>query len=194
MAGSEGILYGLRDEHIFLNVDDPSTDPWIWTSTNQLVFETRDIDHDGITIRCVRNFLLPYDKVLRAAGVLPVLHPQSPTYSIGESESVTLRSIRTGFNELRKKGLWTDVKFVVDNDNDTFASPLVAHRSFLSVFSDFFSDSFCEGFSEAKDASSSDPVMFPAKRPEGDYHSAHCVRLLLGVLPLLAVYLIPDVP
>lgn len=185
-AGFEDILYELRDEDVFLNVDDPSTEEWIWTNANQLVFETQDID--AVSIRYVRNFLLPYDKLLRAAGVVQVFHPQYPVSITGESESATLQSIRTGFNDLRKKGLWTDVVFVTkdddNDDDDTIVPPLVAHRSFLTVFSDYFSDSFCGEFREANDASSSNPIKFPVKKTEDHYYSAHCVQLLLGAFPL----------
>jgi len=178
VEGFEEILYDLQYEDIFLNVDDPSsTEPWIWTNANQLVFETQDIN--AASIRYVRNFLLPYDKLLRAAGVLQVFHPQYPIYNVNEFDSATLRSIRTGFNDLRKKGLWTDVVFVAGSDEDP-DPPLVAHRSFLSAFSDYFSDAFCREFAEAQDASSSHPIEFPARKAEDDYYSTRCVQLLLG--------------
>ena len=179
-------LYGLQYENIFLNVDNPSTEPWIWTNANELAFEAEDID-DGI--RCVREFLLPYDNLLRAAGVVQVFHPQCLVSNIGESASATLQSIRTGFNDLRKKGLWTDVVFVTsgagDEDDTGIVPSLVAHRSFLTVFSDYFSDLFCGDFREANEATSSDPIQFPVERSEGDYYSADCVQLLLGAFHLL---------
>lgn len=181
----DNILYDLRYENIFLNVDDPSTEAWIWTNANELAFEAEDID-DGI--RYVREFLLPYDNLLRAAGVVQVVHPQCPVSNISESDSATLRSIRTGFNDLRRKGLWTDVVFVTSraHDDETGIVPsLVAHRSFLTVFSDYFSDLFCGEFREANDASSSNPIQFPVERSEGDFYSAACVQLLLGVFRLL---------
>jgi sacsin len=187
---SKNILYELRDEDIFLNVDDPSshTEPWIssWTTANKLAFEAED--NNGI--RYVRKFLLPYEGLLRAAGVVQVIHPHVPMSDTRESESATLRSIRTGFNDLRRKRLWTDVVFITrgDDDDTGVVSSLVAHRSFLTVFSDYFSDSFCGDFQEAKkDASSNNPIKFPVKRGEGDYYSASCVELLLGVFRLCFV-------
>ena len=187
---SEDILYELQSENIFLNVDDPSTDAWIFKNANELAFEAEDID-DGI--RYVREFLLPYDKLLRAAGVVQVIHPQCPMSNISESDSAMLHSIRTGFNDLRRKGLWTDVVFVTSrapsrDDDDTGIVPslaLVAHRSFLTVFSDYFFDLFCGEFREANDASSSSPIQLPVERSEGDYYSADCVQLLLGAFYLL---------
>lgn len=182
------ILYDLRTERIFLNVDNPSEELWIWTNANELAFEAEDIEDHGI--RCVRKFLLPYGKLLRAAGVVRVIHPQCLVSNISESasDSNTLKSIRTGFNDLRRKGLWTDVVFVTGrprDDDDTGTGivqvpSLVAHRSFLTVFSDYFLDSFCGEFREAKDASSSHPIELPVKRSEEDYYSADCVQLLLG--------------
>ena len=182
----DNILYELRYDDIFLNVDNPSTETWIWTNANELAFEAEDIDGG---IRYVRKFLLPYDTLLRAAGVVQVIHPQCPISNISESESATLQSIRTGFNDLRRKGLWTDVVFVTsrarDDDTGVLIPSLVAHRSFLSAFSDYFSDLFCGEFREANEASSSNPIEFPVERSEGDYYSADCVQLLLGAFYLL---------
>jgi sacsin len=193
VVDSENHFYELRYEDIFLNVDDPSAEAWVWTNANELAFEAEDIDN---RIRYVRKFLLPYDKLLRAAGVVQVFHPQCPISNISESESATLQSIRDGFNGLRRRGLWTDVEFVTstagdDNDDTGIVPSLVAHRSFLTVFSDYFSDMFCGEFQEANDASSSKPIRFSVKRAEGDYHSADCVRLLLGAFHLLLLFLIP---
>ena len=188
VADSENILYELRYDNIFLNVDDPSAEAWIWTNANELAFEAEDTDNG---IRCVRKFLLPYDKLLRAAGVVQVFHPQCPMSDINDSESATLRSIRAGFNDLRRKGLWTDVVFVTsddDSDDTDIVPSLVAHRSYLTVFSDYFSDMFCGEFREANDASSSKPIRFRVKRAEGDYHSADCVQLLLGAFHFLCCF------
>jgi len=192
IASDENTLYGLKYENIFLNVDDPSTEEWIWTNANELAFEAEDID-DGI--RYVRRFLLPYDRLLRAAGVVQVFHPQCPVSNISESDSATLGSIRTGFNDLRGKGLWTDVVFVASttsrapDDDDTGNVPsLVAHRSFLTVFSDYFSDLFCGEFREANDASSSKPIQVHVKRSGENYYSADCVQLLLGAFRLLCCF------
>lgn len=183
------MFYELRYENIFLNVDDPFAESWIWTNANDLAFEAEDID-DGI--RYVRRFLLPYDNLLRAAGVVQVFHPECPVSSVNESAYATLESIRTGFNNLRTKELWTDVVFVTsrarDDDDAGIVPSLVAHRSFLTVFSDYFSDLFCGEFREANDASSSNPIQLPVERSEGDYYSADCVQLLLGVYYLLCCF------
>ena len=189
-ADSESMLYELRDEDIFLNVDDPSTEPWVWTNANELAFEAED--NDGIYY--VRKFLLPYERLLRAAGVVQVFHPHCPI-SNSDSESATLKSIRTGFNKLRGQGKWTDVVFVTRDDNDdAVVQSLVAHRSFLSVFSEHFSKAFCGGFEEANDASSSNPIKFPVKRDEENYYSTNCVKLLLGVFTFTSLLPIPHVP
>jgi sacsin len=185
IADSDDILYDLQTENIFLNVDNPFEEPWIWKNANEIAFEAEDID-DGM--RCVREFLLPYDKLLRAAGVVQVFHPQCPVSNISESASDTLKSIRTGFNDLRRKGLWTDVVFVTsrrDDDGTGTVPSLVAHRSFLTVFSDYFFDSFCGEFREANDASSSNPIQLPVERSEGDYYSPDCVQVLLGAFHFL---------
>lgn len=177
----------IRDGALFLNVESPDTDTWVWDEGDRLVFETHDM---GNSVRYVRAFLLPYSKLLRAAGVLQVYHPQYIANPAADSESSKLESIRLGFNGLRIKEALTDVVFIPrtleegDNAGDEESQPgdqkpLVAHRSFLAVFSEYFADAFCGGFAESRTASSVDPVRMDVL----DY-SRECVELVLGLCSL----------
>jgi len=178
----------IRDGALFLNVEYPDTDTWVWDEGDRLVFETHDMEH---SVRYVRPFLLPYSKLLRAAGVLQVYHPQYiANPATDSSESSKLESIRLGFNKLRLKGALTDVVFIphgfdgrddAEGENSQLGdvNPLVAHRSFLAVFSEYFEDAFCGGFGESRTASSDDPV-----RMNVSGYSRECVQLVLGLCPL----------
>jgi sacsin len=143
------------------------------------------------SVRYVRPFLLPYPKLLRAAGVLQVYHPQYiANPATDSSESSKLETIRQGFNNLRIKEALTDVVFIPrklderDNAEDEESrsgdiKPLIAHRSFLAVFSEYFADAFCGGFGESRTASSVDPVKMNVSG-----YSRECVELVLGLFSL----------
>lgn len=177
----------IRDGPLFLNVESPDTDTWVWDEGDRLVFETHDMEN---SVRYVRAFLLPYTKLLRAAGVLQVYHPQYIANPAADSESSKLETIRQGFNDLRIQEALTDVVFIPrgleegDNaENEEPQSgdkePLVAHRSFLAVFSEYFRDAFCGEFEESRTASSVDPV-----RMNVSGYSRECVQLVLGLCSL----------
>ncbi|KIM37442.1 hypothetical protein M413DRAFT_30903 [Hebeloma cylindrosporum] len=177
----------IRDGALFLNVEDPDTDTWVWDEGDRLVFETHDMEN---SVRYVRAFLLPYGKLLRAAGVLQVYHPQYIPNPATDSSESKLESIRLGFNELRVKEALTDVVFIpreVDERSNATpedeesqlgdTKPLVAHRSFLAVFSEYFADAFCGGFGESRTASSVDPVKMNVSG-----YSRECIQLVLDYI------------
>lgn len=185
----------IRDGALFLNVESPDTDTWVWDEGDRLVFETHDMEN---SVRYVRAFLLPYSKLLRAAGVLQVYHPQYiANPATDSSEASKLQAIRLGFNDLRIKEALTDVVFIPcklderDNVEDKESQsgdikPLVAHRSFLAAFSEYFADAFCGEFRESRTASSDDPV----KMKVPDY-SREGVELVLGLCSLSDVVVVP---
>ncbi|KDR71813.1 hypothetical protein GALMADRAFT_253570 [Galerina marginata CBS 339.88] len=173
VAAAESVLVPLGGAEIFLNVDHPETDVWRWDKADELVFETQDVDEN---IRHVRGFLLPFGKLLRAAGVLQVYHPQYPASQPIDDSELKLVSIRSGFEELRRKNALTDVAFVA-SDHEENSEPLVAHRSFLAVSSEYFADSFCAGFSESRPASSEAPIIFNVSE-----YSTACVLMVLDYI------------
>jgi len=97
-----------------------------------------------------------------------------------------VENIRAGFNNLRMKRALTDVVFIprpLDETGDSVGdepgsgntTPLVAHRSFLAVFSEYFADAFCGGYRESTNASSENPVPVNVTG-----YSRDCVQLVLG--------------
>ena len=185
----------IRDGALFLNVESPNTDTWVWDEGDRLVFETHDMEN---SVRYVRAFLLPYSKLLRAAGVLQVYHPQYiANPATDSSESSKLESIRLGFNDLRMKEALTDVVLIPRNleegddaeDEEPQSGdlkPLLAHRSFLAAFSEYFTDAFCGGYEESGAASSDNPVKMKVSG-----YSRECVELVLGLCSLSDVVVDP---
>ena len=66
------IVQRLREEKLFLNVDNPDNDSWRFEKGDALVFDKHD--EDGI--QYVREFLLPYEELLTAIEVSQVYRPQ----------------------------------------------------------------------------------------------------------------------
>lgn len=181
---SQDISDQISNGNLFLNVDDPDTDYWHWDNRDHLVFETQDTEG---SFRYVRSFLLPFEKLLRVAGVLEVYHPQYTSNHSTNSDTLKLEAIRNGFDALRQQNSLTDLVFITgpaDNYESDFEDlpPLVAHRAFLAVVSEYFSDSFCGGYMESRAASPEDPIEFPV----GD-NSRLCVRSILGTSQFGAV-------
>ena len=170
-------LSQLEDLPVFLNVDDPEEEEWHWDCANDLIFDSHDLDD----IRHVRSFLMPYGKLLQTAGVLPVSRVQYPSSSFAPPES-KLSSIRLGFQELRRKQILTDVVFI-PSDRDGDSEPLVAHRSFLAVSSEYFADLFGGNFAEGRAASATDPISIPIS----DF-STSSARLILGMSFNLVIF------
>ncbi|KAF8888406.1 hypothetical protein CPB84DRAFT_1849648 [Gymnopilus junonius] len=169
---AELILSQLGAMEIFLNVDDPEMDEWRWDKADELVFDSQDIDE---SMRHVRDFLMPFGRLLRATGVEQVSHAhfRSNSWNSIAAPENKLASIRLGFEDLRKKKLLADVIFK-PSDHTEDSEPLVAHRSFLAVSSEYFSDLFCGDFKEGEPASAASPISIALP-----HHSTACARLVL---------------
>jgi hypothetical protein len=168
---AEEIVFQLRNEPLFLNVDDPD-DEWVWLKGDSLAF---DCDHGEGSIVNVRNFLLRYDKVLAAAGVPRVHHPMyMSNHDALHSESTRLQAIRTGFDTLRKTNTLTDVSFITAGTVDyPDPEPLFAHRCFLAAISEYFRGLFGGDFED-----SHQPV-------DVCQYSKQCIQSVLGMYFLL---------
>ncbi|KAF8178073.1 hypothetical protein BJ912DRAFT_1033332 [Pholiota molesta] len=176
---SQVIADQISNGSLFLNVDDPDTQGWHWDDRDHLVFETQDTEG---SFRYVRNFLLPFEKLLRVAGVLEVYHPQYSSEHSTNSDTLKLEAIRKGFDALRQQNSLTDLVFITGPADSSESGsgdlpPLVAHRAFLAVVSEYFSDSFCGGFIESRAASPQDPIEFPVRE-----NSRQCVQAILNYI------------
>lgn len=167
---------GLGDLHgnIFLNVDDPAVDTWVFISADQMAFENHDVQN----IQRVRSFLLPYRALLEAAGVIKVKYPEVDTHRAPENtDERVLQMMRTGFAEQRENLVFTDVVFTSEEDCDEEDPPqFFAHRSFLSVFGGYFKDMFTGEFAEGREASAQNPL-----RPPPLPYSRFAIKTVLGM-------------
>lgn len=175
------IISQLRDEPLFLNIDDPN-DRWNWVKGDSLAFGS---DDQSGSIQNVRKLLLDYDKILTLAGVLRVYHPQVDLRDgdmEGIHESAKLEELWSGFNRLRQENALTDVAFMIETNADNpKPEPLFAHRSFLAAFSSYFKDLFCGNYRDSRNPDDS-----PILQIKVENYSRDCVQAVLGVnFPLI---------
>jgi BTB/POZ domain len=167
---------------IFLNVDDPNVDAWVFLSADQMAFE----NHDLLNIQHVRSFLLPYRALLEVAGVVEVKYPDVDTSpALENTDESVLRMMRRGFARQRSQFILTDVVFTAEEDRDNDDAPrFFAHRSFLSVFGSYFDDMFTGGFAEGGEASARNPLkrVLP--------YSRFAIRSVLGRNTFFATHLL----
>jgi sacsin len=168
---AQTILFALRDEQLFLNIDEEG-DQLNWVQGSSLAFDCNV--REG-SIQDVRKFLRPFEKILVAAGALRVQHPSyTPERNTQQSESEKLQNIWSSFDQLRKEKAYIDVEFIAHATDDPNPEPLFAHRVFLAASSDYFKDYFRGDFMESRSAS------------QGGLHtlqvefSWQCVRSFLG--------------
>lgn len=165
-------LADLRDEQLFLNVDNPrgAGVVWEWASPATLSFDAWDVGN----FKSVRRFLRDYKTLLMAAGAQEVYHPTAQVSSSTTTVDLgPLSHIRRKYGEMRRNKKLVDVKFITEDDIPD--DPLLAHRSFLAANSDHFQESFCSDFGEGQPASANEPVEVPVRE-----YSRACVALVLG--------------
>jgi len=105
-------LSSARHLKLFLNLNDPTEDEWLgqWETAQNIVL---NLHYDHKHLKSAREFLLKYEKLLRAAGCStmklfsPDGHEPAPTQS--ESDNQRSREVQ---NEMRKAGVLTDMIFV----------------------------------------------------------------------------------
>ncbi|RXW22295.1 hypothetical protein EST38_g3559 [Candolleomyces aberdarensis] len=142
----------LKDEPIFLNVNNPEIDEWIWSSASQMAFEVSDLTN----IQGVRDFLKPYDRFLKAAGVVETYYPKldEDNEHSGDSYDLKLfRSLRANLNEQRLGGNFTDVLFLPQKEASGLTREklylldhpsLRGHRGYLASCTPWFKKVFLE--------------------------------------------------
>ncbi|KAK0187120.1 hypothetical protein F5146DRAFT_1063566 [Armillaria mellea] len=156
----------LHQEHLFLNVDDPKRDVWMWNSADDMFF---NITENG-EFKTVHKFLEPYKDLLYVSGVESINDPPRPEPVLSSVEA-QFSKLREGFNAMRLEGKLTDVVFVTE-DEQRFA----AHRSFLSPMSEYLRDLFCGEFTEAGPASADEPIEVGVEYP------GSCLKTLLDFI------------
>lgn len=165
----------LRNEQLFLNVEDPTTDVWQWAAAEEMAFENHDVEN----VQRVRKFLLPFKPFLEVSGVIDVKYPDmNLARDPGAADDDELEVARKGFEEMRESRTFTDVVFT-SQEEDHLAlesrTEFYAHRNFLSAFGGYFKDMFTGNFQEARQASVANPVRIPLS------HSKFAIKTVLGM-------------
>lgn len=163
----QDLLIQSHNQALFLNVDDPEKMVWIWHSADELYFNIAD--SPGSSSWGVRDFLLPFQNLLRQAGVQEVRAPTVPSLPVRPAEA-RLSLVCTGFDDMRRGGHLIDVKFVTDDGKE-----FPAHRVVLATMCDHFRIEFCGSIAESGPITSDQMkvVLVP------DYPS-HCLEMIIG--------------
>ncbi|KAF7320872.1 BTB domain-containing protein [Mycena chlorophos] len=163
---AEDIISVYHDEPLFLNVEDPKTDPWVFHCADEMFFNILD----GGDLKSVKKFLQPFRDLLAVTGVEDIV--QIPIPKVEQSSVETqLAMLRTGFESMRAEGKLTDVVFVCDDE-----SRQLAHRAFVAPMSEYLSDLFLGSFTEAGPGTAEEPV-----EVEVDY-PGQCVAAVLDYM------------
>ncbi|EAU81693.2 hypothetical protein CC1G_02709 [Coprinopsis cinerea okayama7 len=161
LADAREVVAALKDEALFLNVNDPAVDAWEWISPSRMAFE----NHDVANIQRVRGFLLSYKDLLKEAGVADVNYPDfDPSGALGGKEHELLLRSRASYARQREKKQLTDVILrskEEDHLEDGERNKFYAHRSFLASYGGYFESMFTGEFAEGQEASPSNPVEVP---------------------------------
>lgn len=199
------LLTPLRNEALFLNVNNPQEDRWQFRSAAQIMFSIANnipddeeygasddegyynqADDGNYQEACA--FLIPFRPLLIAAGALEILQvaAHDPDPSPTDEE---LSSLRAAFEGLRHNRLLTDVVFRFKSDAFGDGAGVVlseawGHRALLATASEFFHDLFSTpGFIESGPASAERPIHIEMETLE----EFHCAELVLGEHPLLSL-------
>lgn len=115
-------------EALFLNVDDPDTEPWEWRPAEQLFF---NIDYDWESTFRVRRFLLDYRPLLLAAGG----DSEEPVDYRPQTNAQDGNTLRDAFNLMREAGKLMDLVLMPRHmeGEDVDVTALGAHSAFLAA-------------------------------------------------------------
>ncbi|KAF7361321.1 BTB domain-containing protein [Mycena sanguinolenta] len=164
----EDSMIEFHDEPLFLNVDDPKTDPWSFNSADELFFNIRD----GGDLKSVKKFLLPFKDLLTVSGVEDIVNAPVPGVELSSVET-QLSVLRKGFQAMRLEGKLIDVVFISDDE-----TRYPAHRAYLAPMSEYLQDLFTGSFTEAGPGTADEPIEI-----EVDYPGP-CVEAILDYLYL----------
>ena len=159
VADCEEYLIDYQDERLFLNVNNPAI-TWTFASATELVFNGRD---DSLRKR-VRNYLLPYRRLLLAVGAREIIDVVRPELELSAADEGPV-SLRSKFDRYRQQRYLTDV-VIKSSDGEEFH----AHKLMLSDATETFERRFSGRWANDAQVSLSDV-------------SGATIRHVLGMLP-----------
>ena len=154
-----------KSHSMFLNVDNPDSDDWVWHSASSLVKDLQDVGdlHD------LKGFLRNYDALLKVAGARKVRKVTAKPVVVVDKTS----AYRRQFCDFRKRGFEVNVTFEASDDEYEI---MPAHKSWLILNSEYFGQLFITaGLGEAHGQGSGQHVQVDVP----DYSSL-CVREIIG--------------
>jgi hypothetical protein len=154
-------IKNVYSEAIFLNVDDPDSDPWVWHSVSTLVKDLQDVGdlHD------VKGFLWNYDNLLKAAGVRTIHKTMAEPVAVMDRTSIH----RSRFRQLRDRGSEVNVTVKAMDDQHEI---LPVHKTWMIMNSEHFWEKFIT--SESEPGTSKDMEI------DVPDHSSLCVKEVIG--------------
>ncbi|KAJ6589057.1 hypothetical protein B0H19DRAFT_1367527 [Mycena capillaripes] len=165
----EDIIVEYHDQPLFLNVDDPKTDPWLWHSADEMFFNIVDSGD----LKSVKKFMQSFKDLLTVSGVEDIVNAPVPGLE-RSSVDTQLTLLRTGFQTMRMEGKLTDVVFISEDE-----ARYGAHRAYLAPMSEYLNDLFCGSFAESGPGTADDPIEIDV-----DY-SGPCVEAVLDYLYMM---------
>ncbi|KIY71883.1 hypothetical protein CYLTODRAFT_368523 [Cylindrobasidium torrendii FP15055 ss-10] len=170
-------LRALQSEQLFLNVDDPSTDPWQFLQSSKLISMDADMPTIDGQVYAVRDYLSQYRSLLRVADIGFIAPPRLDLPPASSSREDA--AIRHAFDRMRLLGNMCDITFVPQRgpqDEGSTAS-LEAHSQLLGALSPYFETAFTIRMAEQENGT----FRFPG--------SAHGAQMFLdfvytGTIPL----------
>ncbi|TDL27706.1 hypothetical protein BD410DRAFT_325666 [Rickenella mellea] len=163
------LLLNHKDSFLWLNVDDPAHDPWVWRSAEQLVF-AMSFDGEGGHYD-VKESLSDFHTLLLAAGAKAFMHVDISEEPEDNSKPSHIEIIRRGFDSLREDGQLFDIQFKIGGEI------IKAHKALLAAVIEHFRAALTGGYKESGNTGSADDTLPEYKLP--DNTSAFAVRSVI---------------
>jgi len=124
---------------IFLNVDNPDSDQWVWRSASTLM---QDLPQDIGGLHGLKGFLQNYDNLLQAAGVRTLQKVTAESVTAVDRASLC----RSRFRDMREQGFEVNITFKAIDDEHHIPH---AHKAWLGMNSEYLWRTFvASGFRE----------------------------------------------
>lgn len=151
-------LASFHDRTLWLNIDDPRQDTWVWRTSSQLVFDLQ-YDFESGNHYDVKQFLIECDlkPLILAAGGNEHRHI---SLEVDPIHMAYPERYRSGWENLRQEDILTDVAFELQGASGAIVV-VKAHKAMLAAMIPHFTSAFRGDFRESRLISSEDTLAFP---------------------------------
>lgn len=144
-------IVGVRQDSVFLNVDDPETDDWEWYPASKLVFNLYYAEKERVP---VRRFLQKYKKLLKTVGAQEVENAKMQQEEVLEDVEDQFTELRKSYNVMRQAEQLVDIRLIPapaeGSSNSEELPSLWAHASFLSASIPHLKDALAGNWKESQ--------------------------------------------